>query len=100
MKLKTLIYVCLFAVTAMPSMAVDLVGSLTQGGLVKGQVPIGTEISLDGRSVKVGAKGHFVMGFSRDAAPSPVLLSFTGSYWAAAVENGGIGRTGIPGRPF
>ncbi|UTW56948.1 M23 family metallopeptidase [Kordiimonas sp. SCSIO 12610] len=47
--------------------AVDLKGSLVQGGLVWGKVEAGTKISLDGNPIKVGDKGHFVFGFGRDA---------------------------------
>lgn len=41
-------------------------GALMQGGLVKGQVTSGSQIIFDGQQIKVGPKGHFVIGFSRD----------------------------------
>lgn len=56
------------------SQAVDLGGSLTQGGMVWGQVAPGSEISLNGQPVKVGPEGHFVFGFGRDEGPTASLV--------------------------
>ena len=44
-----------------------LEGPLVQGGLVRGAVPPGTEVRLDGRAVRVSPAGDFVIGFGRDA---------------------------------
>ncbi len=55
-----------------------LEGPLTQGGLVLGVVPPGSEVRLDGRPVRVTAEGLFVIGFGRDAAPRARLEIFYG----------------------
>ena len=49
-------------------------GAAVQGGLVRGQVPPGTELTLDGRPVAVAADGAFILGFDRDAGASAVLV--------------------------
>jgi murein DD-endopeptidase MepM/ murein hydrolase activator NlpD len=36
---------------------------------MRGQVPPGTEVRLDGRAIRVAADGLFVFGFGRDAKP-------------------------------
>ena len=38
-----------------------------------GQAEIGTRLALDGRPVRVGADGAFVLGFGRDAKPEALL---------------------------
>ena len=43
-----------------------LSGDFVQGGLVHGHVSPGTEVEFDGRSVRVGADGSFIIGFGRD----------------------------------
>lgn len=50
-----------------------LEGQLVQGGLVRGQVPPGSEVVLDGRTLRVDPGGRFVFGFGRDAGPAAVL---------------------------
>lgn len=42
-------------------------GKFTQGALIRGHVPIGSQVELDGVSVKVSKQGKFVLGFSREA---------------------------------
>ena len=42
-------------------------GKFEQGALVRGTVPIGSQITLNGEPVKVTAKGQFAIGFDRDA---------------------------------
>ncbi|WP_343560343.1 M23 family metallopeptidase [Kiloniella sp. b19] len=44
----------------------SLTGEFVQGGIVRGQVPAGTSVELDGTAVKVGPAGEFVIGFGRD----------------------------------
>ncbi len=58
-----------------PATAQDLTleGALSQGGLVTGRTLPGAEVRLDGRSVRVGADGRFLLGFGREAAPEAVL---------------------------
>lgn len=50
-----------------------LTGALSQGGLVTGQTRPGSAVRLDGRPVRVGADGRFLIGFGRDAPPEAVL---------------------------
>lgn len=69
-KLAVFIALCL---TTPAASAVDLKGSVAQGGMVWGKVPAGSEILLDGAPVKVGPKGNFVFGFGRDAGPEAKL---------------------------
>lgn len=42
-------------------------GQFTQGSLFRGQLPPGSEIELDGETLKQNAQGKFVFGFARDA---------------------------------
>jgi hypothetical protein len=48
-------------------------GEPAQGALLIGQAAPGTRLALDGRAVRVGADGAFVLGFGRDAKPDAVL---------------------------
>ncbi|MFN3230549.1 MAG: M23 family metallopeptidase [Alphaproteobacteria bacterium] len=66
----------LFLVTSAAPLPFELRGDATQGGMMQGQVPAGTEIRLDGQPVRVHPDGHFVFGFSHDA-PENAVLSFT-----------------------
>ncbi len=52
---------------------VVLQGPLTQGGMIIGQAPAGSQVSLDGRLLRVSVNGDFVFGFGRDHAPSAQL---------------------------
>jgi len=73
--MKKLIASTILSLVALgPVAATDLHGSIAQGGMVWGQVPVGSEILLDGATVKVGPKGNFVFGFSRDAAKEAKLV--------------------------
>lgn len=56
-----------------PAQDVTLDGALSQGGLVYGRTLPGTDVRLDGRPVRVGADGRFLLGFGRDAAPEALL---------------------------
>ena len=51
----------------------DFEGAFTQGGLVFGKTEPGTELSLDGRAVRVAPDGRFVIGFGRDHGPEATL---------------------------
>jgi len=46
--------------------ALGLDGDFVQGGLVRGQVPPGSEVRLDGRRLRLADDGRFVFGFGRD----------------------------------
>ncbi|WP_119165192.1 M23 family metallopeptidase [Algihabitans albus] len=56
-----------------PAAALELSGGAIQGGLLYGQTVPGSQVRLEGRSVRVGPEGRFVLGFGRDAAPSATL---------------------------
>lgn len=46
-----------------------LSGHAAQGGLLLGRVAPGTKLWLEGRPVRIGAEGHFLIGFARKAEP-------------------------------
>jgi len=52
---------------------VELKGRLVQGGLVMGRAAPGAEVRLDGKPVRVGEDGRFVIGFGREAGPRALL---------------------------
>jgi murein DD-endopeptidase MepM/ murein hydrolase activator NlpD len=52
---------------------IQLVGVLSQGSLVNGKVDKGVDVFLNGKAIKVTAKGQFVLGFGRDADLIQVL---------------------------
>jgi len=60
---------------AAPALAAALVldRAAQQGGLVLGRAAPGATVTLDGKTVAVGADGSFALGFSRDAGPSAAL---------------------------
>ncbi len=47
--------------------------ALTQGGVVRGQLPPGYTLMLNGKQIAVSPEGYFVFGFGRDAAPQQRL---------------------------
>lgn len=61
-------------VFALPAHALELSGAFVQGGLVLGQVDPGSEVTLDGAPVDVGANGAFVFGFGRNAPAKAQLV--------------------------
>jgi murein DD-endopeptidase MepM/ murein hydrolase activator NlpD len=64
----------LFVAAPAGAAEVTLEGPLTQGGLVVGRTGPGGRITLDGKPVRQGRGGHFLLGFGRDAAPKAVLV--------------------------
>lgn len=61
-----------------PTGAFRYTGTLTQGGLIRGDAPRGTvSLTLDGAPVGI-AGGRFVAGFDRDAGPAAVLAATLG----------------------
>lgn len=72
MKLFSLL---LCALCALPVTAGDLVlnGKLTQGSLMRGQLPPGSEVRLDGEPLTLNAQGKFVFGFDREAGLNHTL---------------------------
>ncbi|MEI5638636.1 MULTISPECIES: M23 family metallopeptidase [unclassified Pseudoalteromonas] len=49
------------------SLALELKGNLTQGGLVMGQLPNATAVHFNDKPLKLSEQGDFVFGFGRDA---------------------------------
>ena len=58
-----------------PSLVIN--GKLTQGSLIRGQVPKGSEVRLNGQKLTVNRQGKFVMGFEREAETSHTLTIVT-----------------------
>jgi hypothetical protein len=52
---------------------VRLDGGFTQGGLLVGQAPPGSDVTYDGRDVRVGEDGVFLLGFGREAPPQAIV---------------------------
>ncbi|MCG7984159.1 MAG: M23 family metallopeptidase [Candidatus Thiodiazotropha lotti] len=50
-----------------PAVAMTLEGDYVQGGMLIGQVEPGSQVSVNGKSVKVSKTGEFLVGFDRDA---------------------------------
>ncbi|CAB1274704.1 M23 family metallopeptidase [Candidatus Nitrosacidococcus tergens] len=53
--------------------AVELKGSLTQGGLVIGHTEPKAQVFLDNQPIQISESGLFLLGFGRDAKPNSVL---------------------------
>lgn len=53
-------------------------GDFVQGGIVRGTLPPGTGLELDGQKIKVSPEGAFVIGFGRDQQ-GPVVLTLIDS---------------------
>lgn len=62
-------------VAALPfaTAALELEGSMTQGGLVVGRIESGWRVTLDGRALRLAADGRFLIGFGRDHGPKAAL---------------------------
>lgn len=67
------IAVIFLALIAPAAAEVELNGKLVQGGMVLGRAAPGAEVRLDGKPVRVGDDGRFVIGFGREAAPRALL---------------------------
>ncbi len=52
----------------------ELEGALVQGGLVRGQVPPGSEVRFAGRRLHLDPAGRFLFGFGRDEATGEPLV--------------------------
>jgi hypothetical protein len=53
--------------------AVTFQGQFEQGALVRGAVPAGSKILLNGQPVKITPNGQFAIGFDRDAKAEQVF---------------------------
>ncbi|MDO6620681.1 MULTISPECIES: M23 family metallopeptidase [unclassified Shewanella] len=71
LKLSSLVMVTLFSVASYGS--INLQGKLEQGALVRGTVPAGSAVKLNGEVVKVTPKGQFAIGFEREAKTEQLL---------------------------
>ncbi|GGB73303.1 periplasmic metalloprotease M23B family protein [Shewanella inventionis] len=73
--LKTLTTAAMFCacVCSTAAMAVTFQGTFEQGALVRGTVPPGSKILLNGEPVKVTPNGQFAIGFDRDAKSDQML---------------------------
>jgi murein DD-endopeptidase MepM/ murein hydrolase activator NlpD len=52
---------------------IELQGQWQQGAILRGQVPPGSQLTLDDKPVMLSSKGDFVLGLGRDAANSAQL---------------------------
>ncbi|MDZ7839682.1 MAG: M23 family metallopeptidase [Gammaproteobacteria bacterium] len=71
----------LWAATAVAG-NLELSGAIEQGGMMIGRVPAGSEVRLDGETLRVSPDGVFVAGFDRDADPEANL--------AVVLPDGGV----------
>ncbi len=51
----------------------SLEGDKEQGGLIVGRTDPGTKVVFDGQPIRVSPEGYFLIGFTRDAAPTASL---------------------------
>ena len=61
-----------------PARADDLMfmGNFVQGGLVQGRVAPGAKVTVDGRAMRVGPDGDFLVGFGRDSRDVTLVVSY------------------------
>lgn len=69
--LVTIVWLLMLATTN--AFALTLEGRILQGSLVRGQLPPGSEVRLNGEDVAINEHGQFVLGFSRDENQEQVL---------------------------
>ena len=76
--MRRLLFGCLFSVLCFltfsvfaselqPARGLQLKGEMTQGSLIRGQVPVGYQVWLNEQSLKISPDGYFTFGFGRDA---------------------------------
>ena len=56
------------SLAASEASALVLNGKFTQGSLFRGQLPPGSQVTLNGEALKLNAQGKFVFGFARESA--------------------------------
>lgn len=73
-----LLLLCSFLfLVAIPVFALEILkGEWQQGAVIIGQVPSGTTVGYDGRTLQLTPKGEFVLGLGRDA-PSVAIITTT-----------------------
>lgn len=52
---------------------ISLTGDSIQGGLLEGEVPVGSAVRVDGVAVRLSSAGLFLVGFGRDAPEHTVI---------------------------
>ncbi|MGL5390447.1 MAG: M23 family metallopeptidase [Shewanella sp.] len=52
---------------------VSFTGKFEQGALIRAQVPVGTQVQLNGEALKVSPEGYLAFGFDRDGAKQQQL---------------------------
>jgi len=62
----------LFGSTAFAGLILN--GELSQGGFLRGQVPVGTQVFFQEKQLRLTAEGQFIIGFGRDAATQQTLV--------------------------
>jgi murein DD-endopeptidase MepM/ murein hydrolase activator NlpD len=67
--LRRLFLVLLFSALTLHVSAegLELKGEMTQGSLIRGQVPVGHQVWLNNKALKISPDGYFAFGFGRDA---------------------------------
>ncbi len=66
---------CLLLALALHAAGDDLPRSVAQGGVAFGRVPPGVSIEIDGRAVRVSARGEYLLAAARDAtAPLEIAM--------------------------
>ena len=66
LKLLVISVFCLWSFSALAE-GIKLKGMMTQGSLIRGEVPAGSQVWLNDKPIKVSTEGYFVFGFGRDA---------------------------------
>lgn len=69
-----LLLAALLPVMGAAASPLQLEGHKTQGGVLVGTVPAGSQVRLDDERLRVNRYGQFVVGFDRDAGPNARLL--------------------------
>ena len=72
-KLLGLVFALLLIGGAAKAGTLALTGTPEQGGLMRGRVERGAEVTLDGKPVRIAPDGAFIFGFGRDAPGEAVL---------------------------
>lgn len=76
MRAALVLLVALCAATAAEAVVLEMHGRPIQGGLMRGQVALGCQVTLDGLEIPVAADGGFVVGFGRDQAPWAIVKAY------------------------
>ena len=66
---KTQISIIFFVIFGTKVGALELIGKATQGGLIQGQLPSGTKLSINDVPLAITSNGIFVFGLNRNSEP-------------------------------